>query len=214
MSKVAQKRNPLDCHSCAKFNPSGLNSCYALRQTAAWHCFIKHCLFQSAYGLHLLLLSDKQLYSSTGLQGGFSPLALIYYGETNKKQKTHLVSPQPTCFYITGYRAFNFRFLSPTWIGFWLFIALKSNQCFLLSVFCFRFDMTDCGFVVGFAWLWGKKRKPCVKQSQNGSVLDLFVAVNRRRKSFRRKLHRSKNWTEWNNFVKIVKRSCIVPTPT
>ena len=55
VSKVAQKRtlkgilpcktqlrfvnkksyNPLDCHSCAKFNPSGLNSCYALRQTAA-----------------------------------------------------------------------------------------------------------------------------------------------------------------------------------
>ena len=64
---------------------------------------------------------------------------------------------------------------------------------------------------VGLAWLWGKRRKPCVKQSQNGSVLDLFVAVNRRRKSFRRKLHRSKNWTEWNNFVKIVKRSCIVP---
>ena len=47
-----------------------------------------------------------------------------------------------------------------------------------------------------------KKRKPCVKESQNGSVLALFVAVNRRRKSFRRKLHRSKNWTEWNNFVK------------
>ena len=62
--------------------------------------------------------------------------------------------------------------------------------------------MTGCGFVVGFAWLWGEKRKPCVKQSQNGSVLDLFVAVNERRKSFRRKLHRSKNWTEWNNFVK------------
>ena len=34
--------------------------------------------------------------------------------------------------------------------------------------------MTDCGFAVGFAWLWGRRRKPCVKQSQNGSVLDLF----------------------------------------
>ena len=28
---------------------------------------------------------------------------------------------------------------SPMWIGFWLFIALKSNKCFLLNVFCFRF---------------------------------------------------------------------------
>ena len=74
-----------------------------------------------AYGLHLLLLSDKQLYSSTGLQGGFSPLALIYYGETNgfcKKQKTNLVSPQPACFYMTRYRVFNFRLYSPMWIDF------------------------------------------------------------------------------------------------
>ena len=52
------------------------------------------------------------------------------------------------------------------------------------------------------AWLWGRRRKPCVKQRQNGSVLALFVAVNGRRKSFRRKLHRSENWTKWNNFVK------------
>ena len=59
-----------------------------------------------------------------------------------------------------------------------------------------------CPFRNPLAWLWGEKRKPCVKQSQNGSVLDLFAAVNGRRKSFRRKLHRSKNWTEWNNFVK------------
>ena len=83
VSKVAQKRtlkgifpcktqlrfvnkksyNPLDCHSCAKFNPSGLNSCYALKQTAAWHCFIKHCLFQSAYGLPLLLSFLAFLFS-------------------------------------------------------------------------------------------------------------------------------------------------------
>ena len=78
-----------------------------------------------AYGLHLLLLSDKQLYSSTGLQGGFSPLALIYYGETNvfcKKQKTNLVSPQPACFYMTRYRVFNFRLYSPMWIDFTNFI--------------------------------------------------------------------------------------------
>ena len=62
---------------------------------------------------------------------------------------------------------------------------------------------------IRFAWLWGKRRKPCVKQSQNGSVLDLFAAVNGRRKSFRRKLHRSENWTKWNNFAKIVKQSQI-----
>ena len=53
-AKVAQNRNPLDCHSCAKFNPNSLNSCFALKQTAALQCFIKHCLFQSAYGLPLL----------------------------------------------------------------------------------------------------------------------------------------------------------------
>ncbi len=37
----------------------------------------------------------------------------------------------------------------------------------------------------------GNKRKPCEKQIQNGSVFDLFAAVNGRRKSFLRKLHRS-----------------------
>ena len=34
-----------------------------------------------------ITLIDKQLYRSTGSQGGFSPLALIYYGETNMKKK-------------------------------------------------------------------------------------------------------------------------------
>ena len=44
---------------------------------------------------------------STGCKGRFAPLAYTYSGETKdfgKKQKTHLVSPQPTCFYMTGYR--------------------------------------------------------------------------------------------------------------
>ena len=75
----------------------------------------------------------------------------------------------------------------------------------------FGYFFHKSGFAVGFAWLWGRRRKPCVKQSQNGPVLDLFAAVNGWRKSFRRKLHRSENWTEWNNFEKIVKPSCIVP---
>ncbi len=38
-------------------------------------------------GVALITLIDKQLYSSTGSQGGFSPLALIYNGETNMKKK-------------------------------------------------------------------------------------------------------------------------------
>ena len=50
---------------------------------------------------------------STGSQGGFSPLALIYSGETKdfgKKQKTHLVSPQPACFYMTDFVRSIFEF--------------------------------------------------------------------------------------------------------
>ena len=60
----------------------------------------------------LITLIDKQLYSSTGSQGGFSPLAKNYSGETNdfgETQKTNLVSPQPTR------------------IGFSLVISLKFN---------------------------------------------------------------------------------------
>ena len=35
VSKVAQKRNPLGVHILTKLNPSSLNSCCALKQTAA-----------------------------------------------------------------------------------------------------------------------------------------------------------------------------------
>ena len=62
-AKAAQNRNPLDCHSCAKFNPNSLNSCFALKQTAVLQCFIKHCLFQSAYGLPLLISFSNFLFS-------------------------------------------------------------------------------------------------------------------------------------------------------
>ena len=55
---------------------------------------------------------------------------------------------------------------------------------------------------IRFAWLWGKRRKPCVKQSQNGSVLDLFAAVNGRRRIRSWPCLIVRNWTEWNNFVK------------
>ena len=76
-----------------------------------------------------------------GLQGGFSPLAKTHSGETNdycKNLKSCLVSPQPACFYITGDRAFNFGFHSPTWIGFWLIspilhISIKFSKFFLCS---------------------------------------------------------------------------------
>jgi len=34
-AKSNQNRKPLACHSCAKFNPSSLNSCFALKQKAA-----------------------------------------------------------------------------------------------------------------------------------------------------------------------------------
>ena len=91
LSGFAYKRsyNPLDCHSCAKFNSSGLNSRYALKQTAAWRCFIKHCLFQSAYGLHLLLLWDKQLCSSIGLQGALcAPCTYLFWRNKWFLQKT------------------------------------------------------------------------------------------------------------------------------
>ena len=44
-------------------------------------------IVRSCVWVALITLIDKQLYSSTGLQGGFSPLALIYYGETNMKKK-------------------------------------------------------------------------------------------------------------------------------
>ena len=115
VSKVAQKRNPLDCHSCAKFNSSGLNSRYALKQTAAWRCFIKHCLFQSAYGLHLLLLWDKQLCSSIGLQGAQSaPCTYLFWRNKWFLQKTkNTPSFAPTSVLYNGLRAFNKLASSP-----------------------------------------------------------------------------------------------------
>ena len=46
----------------------------------------------------------------------------------------------PTCVFLyDGLCAFNFWVHPPTWVDFWLFMALKSNQCFLLNIFCFRF---------------------------------------------------------------------------
>ena len=37
---------------------------------------------------------------------------------------------------------FNFQVHSTTWIDFCLLMALKSNQCFLLDILCFRFYIT------------------------------------------------------------------------
>ena len=47
-----------------------------------------------------------------------------------------------------------------------------------------------------------KALHPCVKQIQNGSVLDLFAAVNGRRRIRSWPCLIVRNWTEWNNFVK------------
>ena len=40
LSHNSNKCNPLGVHILTKLNPSSLNSCCALKQTAAWRCFI------------------------------------------------------------------------------------------------------------------------------------------------------------------------------
>ena len=54
-------------------------------------------------------------------------------------------------FLYDGLRASTICFHSPTWIDFRISKALKSNQCFLLNIFCFRFYIT--GYRVFNFWL-------------------------------------------------------------
>ena len=69
-----------------------------------------------------------------------------------KIQKSYLVSPQPTYFYITDFVRSTHWLYPPTRFDFWLIMALKFSYRFLLSVFCFRFYMTD--FVRSTHWFY------------------------------------------------------------
>ena len=73
---------------------------------------------------------SKLVNSSKGSQGALrAPCIKIIWRNKmslNVNKKTHLVSPRPA-FYITGDHVFNNRQYPPTWIYFWLIIALKFN---------------------------------------------------------------------------------------
>ena len=43
---------------------------------------------------------------------------------------------------MTGYRVFNFRVHSPTWVDFWLFIDIEVQLLLFVKRFCFRFYIT------------------------------------------------------------------------
>ena len=55
-------------------------------------------------------------------------------------------------FYMTDFVRSTRWFYPPTWIDFWLIMALKFSYRFLLSVFCFRFYMT--GYRASTHWLY------------------------------------------------------------
>ena len=112
--------------------------------------------------------------SFTGSPGGFSQLAYNNLGETKcccKIQKTHLVSPQPACFYMTRYRVFNFRLYSPMWIDFTNFI--NQVQLMLFAKYFLFFPPEESALISSFQIIDNLQSLHSVSPFQGSTPADL-----------------------------------------